>query len=308
MTVSENWAELLEPGLRSIFYVTFGALAADSRIPMLFNTIGSTKASEHFLGAGGMGDWKEFEGTIEYDDFEQLYKTTLTHKEYARGFPVERALVDDDQYNLINARPQGLALSAQRTREKHAASVFNNAFSGTYVGGDSAALCASHPYSPANATTQANNGTLALSYDNLVTTRRLMREFKDDRGEIVPINPNTLVVPPELEETANRIITTMQGPNPQIADKTDYAARMIGEGGARIRMGFVAWDYLTDSNAWFVMDSVLAKIHLLWINRTALEFALDPTSGYDLVSRFRGYQRYSYGWSDFRWVFGQNPS
>ena len=129
MAISEQWAELLEPGLRAIFEAQREALAAESRIPALFNVVPSTKAEEHDLGMGGFGDWPEYEGAIEYDDPEELYKVTYTHVEYVKGFKVERKLVDDDQYNVINRRPRGLALSAVRTREKHAASVFNNAFS-----------------------------------------------------------------------------------------------------------------------------------------------------------------------------------
>lgn len=308
MAISEQWAELLEPGLRSIFYLTFSELAADSRVPMLFNDIPSTKAAEYFLGVGGMSDWNAYKGAIEYDDPEQGFKTTLSHEEYVKGFKVERKLVDDDQYNIINARPRQLAMSAMRTREKHAASVFNNAFAISYVGGDSKPLCetAGHPYSPSNPTTQTNEGTYTLTYDNIVTVRRLMREFKDDKGEIVAINPDTILVPPELEETANSIVATMGG-GPQKPDTMDYHARLVGQG-AKVAMNVVTWDYLTDNNAWFMLDSRLAKIHLLWINRTALEFALDPTSDFRLEARYRGYMRYSYGWSDWRFIFGSNPS
>ena len=153
MAISEQWTELLEPGLRRIFEIQRDALAAASLIPTLFNVTASSKAEEHDLGFGGFGDWNEYEGAIEYEDNDQGWKTTYTHVEYVKGFKVERKLVDDDQYNIINRRPRGLALSAMRTREKHAASVFNNAFSTSYVGGDAAALCASHAYSPANAST-----------------------------------------------------------------------------------------------------------------------------------------------------------
>lgn len=299
MPISEQWAYLLEPGLRSIFDVTRDALAAESRIPMLFNVIPSTKAAEYFLGIGGMGDWKEYQGKIEYDDFEQLYRTTLTHKEYVQGFKVERKLVDDDLYNIINARPRQLAMSAMRTREKHAASIFNNAFSGSYLGGDAIALCGSHPYSPTNASTQSNAGTSELSYDNVVSTRALMRAFEDDRGELVPINPDTLLVPPELEETAHAIWKTANK-----VDVTDQHANFVG--------GFlkqvIVWDYLTDADNWFLADSALAKIHLLWIDRVLMEFAMDPTSDFNLEAKYRGYDRHSYGWSDWRWVYGHNHS
>jgi phage major head subunit gpT-like protein len=309
MAISEQWAQLLEPGLRSIFNITFGELAAASRIPMLFNVMNSAKSSEYFLGVGGMSDWNAYKGTIEYDDPEQGYKTTLTHEEYSKGFKVERKLVDDDLYNVINQRPRGLALSAARTREKHAASVFNNAFSTSYAGGDSQPLCesAGHPYSPSNASTQTNEGSYALTYDNIVTVRRLMREFKDDRGELIPINPDTLLVPPELEATGYEALNTFNAGSTQQADLTDYAARLVGAG-APHSVNLIVWDYLTDANAWFMIDSRLAKEHLLWLDRTQMEFALDPTSNFRLEARYRGYMRYSYGWSDWRWVYGNNPS
>lgn len=299
MAISEQWAELLEPGLRTIFEVQRDALAAESRIPMLFNVLSSSKAEEHFLGAGGMSDWSEYKGAIEYDDFDQLYKTTLTHKEFVKAFKVERKLVDDDQYGLITPRPRQLALSAMRTREKHAASIFNNAFSSSYVGGDAVSLCNdSHPLAPTHsADVQDNAGSTALSYAALNATRELMQAYTDDRGELMPILPDTLLVPPELEETANAIFRTMNKP-----DTADYHANFVGGWLSRV----IAWDYLTDANNWFLIDSRLAAIHLLWIDRVPLEFALDPTSDFSLEARFRGYQRYSYGWSDYRWVYGHS--
>jgi phage major head subunit gpT-like protein len=301
MAIQEQWAELLEPGLRSIFYLQYSELAAESRVPMLFNVMGSTKAEEHFLGIGGMSDWEEYKGAIEFDEQEEGFKTTLTHAEYSKGFWVERKLVDDDQYNEISTRPQALALSAARTREKHAASVFNNAFSGSYLGGDSKALCADdHPYSPTVSTAIDNKGTTALSYDAVVSTRRLMREFVDDKGEIIAMNPDLLLVPPELEETANAIVNTMQSGQPQKVDTADYHDSLVGRVGIR----FLVWDYLTDANNWFMLDSRMAKVHLKWLNRVPLEFAMDPASSFNLRARYRGYMRYSYGWSDFRWVYG----
>ena len=299
MAISEQWAELLEPGLRAIFVEQQTALAAESKIPALFNVIGSGKAAEHFLGAGGLSDWNEYEGGIEYDDFDQLYKTTLTHKEYVKGFKVERKLVDDDQYGLINPRPRQLAISAMRTREKHAASIFNNAFSASYTGGDSIRLCnASHPLAPTHsADVQSNAGTTALSYTSLNATRELMRAYTDDRGELTPVMPDTLLIPAELEEAANAIAKTVNKP-----DTGDYHANFAGNWLKAI----VVWDYLTDANNWFLIDSRLSKIHLLWIDRMPLEFAMDPTSDFSLEARYRGYMRYSYGWSDYRWLYGHN--
>jgi len=302
MAISEQWGELLEPGLRTIFNLQFSALAAQSRIPILFNQMGSQKSSEYFLGVGGMGDWETYGGAIEYDDPEQGFKTTLTHEEYAKGFKVERKLVDDDLYNIINQRPVGLAMGANRTREKHAASIFNNAFSASFTGGDAIALCGAHPYSPGNGTTHSNTGTTALSYASVISTRQLMRAFVDDRGEIISINPDTIVVPPELEDEANSIINTMNSNSLQKPGTASFEDNFV----ARQGIQYVMWDYLTDANNWFMIDSQLAKMHLLWLDRVPIEFSMDPASDFNLEAKFRGYMRYSYGFSDWRWVYGHD--
>ena len=299
MAISEQWAELLTPGLRSIFNKQKEALIAESRIPLLFNQIGSQKAAEKFFGVGGFGDWNAYDGTIEYDDNTKGYQTTLTHEEYTRGFKVERKLVDDDQYNIINPKPAGLAMGAVRTQEKHAASVFNNAFSGSYVGGDSVALCsASHPYSPARSgSTHGNAGTTALSYDAIVATKKLMRAFVDDVGELITVVPRTILVPPELEDTAWTIINSMNKPG--TADNDANYVRSQG-------WSVIVWDYLTDANNWFMIDSAMAAQHLFWIDRVPLEFTADPTGDFNLEAKYRGYMRYSYGWSDWPWLYGHN--
>lgn len=298
MAISEQWAQLLEPGLRAIFYKQYDALAAPSRIPMLFNIQSSSKAQEHDLGIGGFGSWGEYKGVIEYEDNEQGFKTTYTPKEFVRAFKVERKLVDDDLYNVINKKPEGMAMSAFLTREEHAASVFNNAFSSSYVGGDSVALCGSHPYSPSNASTQSNSGTTALSYNAVVATRKLMRAYQNDRGKLIPVNPSLILVPPELEDTANDIVMTATG-KPGTADNSNNFLRDVG-------IRYMVWDYLTDANNWFLIDPMLGKRFLNWFDRVPLEFAMDPTSDFSLEARFRGYMRYSYGWSDWVWIYGHN--
>ena len=296
--ISEQWAELLEPGLRTLFEIQRTALVAESRVPLLFNIQTSNKAAEHNLGIGGFGDWKEYKGRVEYDQFEKGFQTNYTHIEFIDGFKVARSLVDDDLYNVINPMPRGLAMAGMRKREKDAASVFNNAFSASYVGGDSVALCsASHPYSPSNATVQGNAGTTALSYDAVEATRKLMRAYKDDRGELVPISPDTLVVPPGLEETAWTVFNTVNKPGTANNDGNFVRSKLNK---------VIVWDYLSDTNNWFMIDSMLAKMYLNWYDRVPMEFAMDPTSDFSLEARFRGYMRYSYGWDDWRWIYGHN--
>jgi len=297
MAISEQWAYLLEPGLRKVYMDEYMALAAESRVPMLFSVQTSSKAQEHDLGVGAFANWREYKGHINYQENEQLWRTTYTHTEFAEGMFVERSLVDDDQYNVINNRARGLAMGGYRKREDDGASVFNNAFSASFTGGDGIALCGAHPFSPSNASTQSNAGSTALSYDSIVATRKLMREYKDDKGNLIPIRPNTLLVPPELEDAAWIATASMNKPGTANNDGNFVRAQGIN---------VVVWDYLTDANNWFMLDSRLAGLFLNWFDRVGMEFAADPTSDFNLIAKYRGYMRYSYGWSDWRFVYGHN--
>jgi len=305
MAISENFAYLLDPGIRRIFVDQYAALQGTSKIPLLFNVQSSSKAKEYDLGVGSMDDFKEYKGAINYDDVSQLWRTTYEPTEYVKGFKVERKLVDDDMYNVINKRPLAFAIAAFRTREKHAASVFNNATNVLYPGADLVALCsATHDYAPDNGSHVSNLGATALSYANLLTAREAMRAFVDDRGNLINVQPDLLLVPAELEGAANEIVKTMRGPNSQQPGTANYAANLVQDSG----ISMVVWDYLTDANRWFLIDSQFAKLYLNWFDRVPIEIALDPQGGFDLEARWRAYVRYSYGWSDFRWVYGSEPS
>jgi hypothetical protein len=297
--INEQWPYLLEPGLRGIFFSQMAALSQTAVRPVVYNIMTSSKAQEHFLGVGGLSDVKEYKGAIEYDDMEQLWKTTFTPKEWVKGIVVERKLVDDDQYSVINQRARFLAMAYVRTMEKHGASVFNNAFSGSYLGADGVSLCsASHPLSPTNASVKSNTGTSALSYQSVVDTRLDMRQFVDSRGELASIQPDLIIHGPELDEVANAIVNT--GNKPYTGDYVDNFVR-------RTPLRSLSWDLITGKK-WFMVDSQLMKEHLLWIDRVPVEFAVDPAGDYNLEAKYRGYGRWDYGWSDYRWVYGHNVS
>ena len=73
------------------------------------------------------------------------------------------------------------------------------------------------------------------------------------------------------------------------------------------RLSPVVWNRLTDSNAWFLIDSGLMKQHLHWFWRINPEFA-NMTEFDSLIAKFRVYMRYGIGWDDWRWIFGNNPA
>jgi hypothetical protein len=241
----------------------------------------------------------EFTGTIPYVDFEGQYRVSYTHREWVNGMKVERKLVDDDLYSVINKRPMALAIGAKRTREKHGASVFNSAFNtSVFTGGDTFALCATAHTWAGTATTQSNSGTAALSATSLASARLSMRDFTDETDNLLTARGTLLLVPPELEQTAYEI--TQSEKKPLTANNDVNFIKSLG-------YKVVVWDYLTDTNNWFLIDQKFAKMFLKWFDRIPTEFNKDKDFD-TYLSKWSVYNRYTYGFSSWTWVYGNNVS
>lgn len=287
----------LSVALRAIFYDQIagmnGAVAGQS-VQQFFNRQTSKRAQEKNQGVGGFGNVPEFTGAIQYDNFDLLYGVTYTPKEYALGMAVERKLVDDEEYGVIANRARLMGISFDRTREVHAASVFNNAFSSSYLGGDSKSLCATdHPYSPNNATTQSNKGTTALSVDSVIAAETAMMGFVDAKSNPMNIIPDTLVVPVALKNTALTIVGSQARSGTANNDKNTLDGYNV-----------VVSRYLTDATDWFMIDSRMAMLYLNWYDLVMPEFVDHPVSQFDLEYKYRGYMRYSFGWDHWSWIYG----
>lgn len=315
--ISENWGRLLLPGLRKIWHTSVRDREEMFKRSSIFNVQGSSLAAEDFQGIGELGvdGWNEFErtGRVPYAGFKPVWLTTLRHGEYAKGLTVERKLLDDNQYpaagipNAVQSEVRKLARSATLFRELAGASVFNYAFTDSGVdnilgksvqGADGVGLCSTaHPHGPDNATTQSNEGTQTFGASGVAATRTAMSEFTDDKGQLIASHPDTWLVPPELEDAALILSTSEQVTGSANNDVNVHRGRYNVE----------VWDYLTDANAWFMIDKALRSEHLIWLDRVALEFAL--TEDFDtLQTKYRAYNRFSRGWDDYRWVYGNNPS
>ena len=302
-----NWADLLEPGLRAIFNNVLSRPAPV--LTTLFNVVPSRKLQEHYTSIGALGLVPLFEGTVEYEKFNQGYKTTITNYELAKGVAVERALIDDDQYGEIERRARSLGDSFAFTREHDAAQVFINAFTdsgnnrmgASVAGPDSVALCSTaHPRSPSDTSnTQSNEGTYTLTYANVDTVRRDMMDLTDDKGNLLGITPDLCLIPTELETDARKIF------DPRAVWEPGSAQFDVNIFNGNMRV--VVWNRLTDANAWFLIDTAQMRRHLIFQNRIAPEF--NREKDFDtLVAKYMGYMRYGIGFDDWRWINGQNPS
>lgn len=311
--ISGHWSELVEPRLRRAFWVGFGQEdRRQSMLPLLFNMESSATADEKLFPIGGLSSrgWNfEDSGRVLYDEIVKGYEETVTHHEFAKGVTIERKLIDDNRISRAVNAVEALGDSAFRMREKAGANVFINAFSAATsetlddygtdaTGADLVALCSTaHPRHPGDSTTDSNEGTSALSAANVSTIRRTMVEFVDMNGDLINVMPDELLVPPELEDTALEIVRSAQDP----ASANNAINPQAG------RFTVKVWNYLTDANAWFMIDSGRRRQSLHWFDRIPLEF--NNESDFETyIAKFSAYMRFSLAWSDWRWIYGNNPS
>lgn len=302
--LSENWPDLLEPGIRSISTGEETRFSKkDSMLGEIFNMGKSGKSYEKFSSASALDDWETFTGTVGYDDTFQGYDTKIEFPEFVKGIKIERKLRDDDLYGIIKQRAEELGYSLARTREKHGAQIFNEAFTtepsadSNYVtGNDGCELCASdHPFPNGSGNTQSNEGTTALSATAVEATRKLMVAFKGDNEEVINISPDMLLVPIDLEETAFEIINSK--------GKINTSDNNVNFHNGKYKLA--VWpNFLTDSNNWFMVDQKLMKKYLLWFDRIAMEVNQDSDSD-TLVAKYVGYCRYWRFWINWRFIYGQ---
>ncbi len=293
--LASNWPDIMETDLRKVYMERY--VEIPMMVPDLFTVLSSTQAFEKESSVGAIPDHAEFSGRINTIEPEQGYDKTVTFTEYAAQIQVQRRLAADDQQRVINRLPKGLATSANRSREKKGAAVWNLAFTFEVTDGDGTELCAAdHPSNVSGVGTQSNEGTSALSASAVETTRQTMHEFTDDQGNLITIDPSALLIPIALEEKGWEIINSK--------GKVDTA-----DNNANFHQGkykLIVWKRLTDANNWFFLDYDMMKRDemLIWWNREAIQFFQDKDSD-TLVAKYLSYYRCGTSWSDWLFIYGQ---
>lgn len=306
MLTSQPFGRLLEPGLRKIFQETYAELP--EQYSQVFNVQDSKKAIETDLRMGGFGLWdkKDSAGSIQYDDPTGTQALQYVHEEFSKGFTVERKFIDDEQYGTISKWTKSLARTARATIETNAASVFNNAF--TTNGFDGVSLInTAHVRLDGGtmgnellATDGAGAADGALSDRNLKAALIQMSRQVDDRGILIQVQPKILVVPRTLQFIANTIIQS------QSVSSQGTGSGMTNDKNMLPSLKVVVMDYVgttgvTNPNAWFLIDPTVAELNFFW--RRKLEF--NNTEDFDTMqAKYRGYMRFSCGYSDYRGIFG----
>jgi hypothetical protein len=235
--------------------------------------------------------------SISYDAPTQMYVSRINHNAYASGIIITHEAVEDAQvYKVATHRAEMLGRSFAQLKNVLAANVLNRAFTSGYTGGDGVVLCATS-HADANGVAVSNRMAVdaPLSEASLEQSWLDIRAMKDNRGLRALLNPKKLIVPNNLKFEADRLLNSMGRPGTADNDKNTLSG-MFSEGVAVL-------DYLTDTNAWFVLtDSPNGLVHY---EREAPK-VMDHVEFDSMNMKFAMYTRYSFGWNDYRGVYGSD--
>ena len=268
----------------------------------LFNVQQSSGSTEHFQGVGDMPieAFEQFkrDGTIGQSRVGDGFASVFTHESYPLDIPYDYDDVMDMNEMKMRMETEKAAIGLRQFMESKAAAVFNNAFSSSHTGSDDKALCASdHPFSPNNlSNTWDNSGTTAISPEAIKDTRVEMQKWRSETGLPIEVDPDIILVPPDLYDEALEYTKSQMKPGVDTNDiNTLY-------GGFEV----ISWKYLTDADNWFMIGSEMARQNLLWMQREEVLLRPKPQDSNLVTIKYEMKTRFSLGWLGSRFIYGHN--
>lgn len=293
-TISAAHVALIAEGLNEVIFEKYGEYP--EQFSQHYNMGSSEKQYEDDYTMSGLGLFpvKTEGANILYDDPIAGFSKRYTHVTYSLGFRVTHEMMSDDLYGPMRNMGKALGRSARQTKEIQAASLWNNGFTSTTGSPDGVALFAHNHPLKGGGTEQNELSTAAdLSRSSLQQAINDFEDTVDDRGLLLSIKPVMLVVPNELKWTAYELLKSPD--RPDTADRAKNA--LMGE-----ELNYSVWNFLTDPDAWFLRTAPDDhSVKFFWREKFNTEMARDFDSKDQKQS---GMMRFSYGWSDWRGVFG----
>ena len=287
----------LEPGLNALFGLEYKRY--DSEHKEIYTTESSDRAFEEEVMLSGFGEAAvKPEGSgVQYDDANESFTARYTHETIALAFSITEEAVEDNLYDSIAKRyTKALARSMAQTKQIKGANILNNAFtSGT--GGDSQYLIdTDHPTIAAPSGLANEPSTAAdLNETSIEAGLTAIGNFKDERGFKIAARGMKLIIPADLQFTAERLMASNQRVN--TADNDINAIKSKG----MLPQGYVVNNFLTDTDAWFIKTDVPNGLKMF--ERAAIKTAME--GDFDTGNmRYKARERYSFGWSDWRGIYG----
>jgi hypothetical protein len=291
-----QFAKMLEPGLNTLFGLEYDSYPPE--YSAVFSSNSSSKAFEEDVLLQGFGSapTKDEGAAISYDTGSQQWTARYQHETVALAFSITEEAEEDGQYGSIASRyTKALARSMASTKEIKAANVLNNAQTAGFNGGDGVVLLsASHPTTAGN---QSNVLATAadLSETSLESILIQISDMKDDRGLRIAAQGTQLIIPTAYTFVAERLLES------QLRTGTaDNDINAIKSGGY-LPKGYHIMRRLTDSDAFFVQTDVPDGMKMF--QRSPMKKGMEGDFETGNV-RYKVRERYSFGVTDWRGIFG----
>ena len=286
----------LEPGLNALFGLEYDRY--ENQDKEIFDSESSDRAFEEEVMLGGFANAAvkpEGQG-VSYEDAQETYTARYTNETIALAFALTEEAVEDNLYDKLSTRyTKALARSMANTKQVKAANILNRAFNASYLGGDAKELCATdHPTLSGD---QKNELSTAADLNETSLEQMLIdiADMKDERGLKIALRGMKMIIPVNLQFVAERLMKSAGRVG--TADNDINAIKNMG----MVPEGYVVNNFLTDTDAFFIKtDAPNGLKHFVRAPiRTAMEGDFDTGN-----VRYKARERYSFGWSDWRGIFG----
>ena len=297
MAISRNQlVKELEPGLNALFGLEYNRY--ENQHAEIFTTETSDRAFEEEVMLSGFANAsvKPEGSAVTFDNAQETYTSRYQHETVALAFAITEEAIEDNLYDRLSSRyTKALARSMANTKQVKAANVLNRAFNSSFTGGDGKELCATdHP--TIFGTVKNELSTAAdLSETSIEQALIDINAFTDERGLKIAARGMKLIIPSDLQFTAQRIMNSDNRVG--TADNDINAIKSMG----MIPQGYVVNNYLTDTDAFFIITDV--PNGLKYFERSPIKTSMEGDFDTGNV-RYKARERYSFGFSDFRGVFG----
>jgi len=287
----------LEPGLNALFGLEYDRY--ENEHTEIFDTENSDRAFEEEVMLSGFGQApvKGEGSSVTYDTAQETFTARYSHETVALAFALTEEAIEDNLYDSLSSRyTKALARSMATTKQVKAANVLNNGFSTSFPGGDGKPLMATdHP--TLSGGDQSNDPSTAadLNETSLENAMIDISQFVDERGIKVNVQARKLIIPPQLQFVAERVLKT-----PGRVGTSDNDINALKNMGM-LPDGYVVNHYLTDTDAFFIKTD--APNGLKHFVRSAMSTGMEGDFETGNV-RYKARERYSFGFSDWRGIYG----
>jgi len=286
----------LEPGLNALFGLEYKRY--ENQHAEIYATETSDRAFEEEVMLSGFANAQvKPEGSgVVFDNAQETYTARYTMETVALAFAITEEAVEDNLYDRLSSRyTKALARSMANTKQVKAVNPLVNGFGGGFTSGDGSNLFATNHPTIAGTTSNTLATAADLNETSLEQSLIDIAAFTDERGLKIAAKATKMIVPSALQFQAERLMKS-EG-RVQTADNDINAIRSMG----MVPQGYRVNNFLTDPNAFFLITDVPNGMkHFV---RTPIKTAME--GDFDTGNlRFKARERYQFGVSDFRGIFG----